>query len=294
MNDIRSLSHVLLGALLPVAWCGPAAAAGMQAGSGPGGLRSPDGVPIIQVYEDPQSPAQPRGGAQGQPPTQAPAMGGWGAPEAPVSSRRRGGSGMGMGSGSGRPWGDTPEWGPAAGAFGPGWMGEPGRPGGFDSAGGYPPPPPPEPSLEYLPPEAPAFDPQFPDAETWATVPEAPASGDQGSYPPAMPGYGAFQFPPPEFGAVPVPAGEEFEGRPSGSDFGSGPPGGWPEYGPGGQPGFSPGGPWGYAPGGYPGLPPMFQPPGAQGSLSPLEQRLERIEELLEQILENQQRLLPK
>ena len=56
MNNIRPLTNALLGALLPVAWCGPSAAAGMQAGSGPGGMRSPDGVPIIQVYEDPQRP----------------------------------------------------------------------------------------------------------------------------------------------------------------------------------------------------------------------------------------------
>ena len=303
MNKIRPLSHALLAALLPVAWCGPAAAAGMQAGSSPGGLRSPDGVPIIQVYEDPQRPPQAPARAQGQPPTQAPASGGWGVPERPVSSRRRGGSGMGMGSGSrpgsgsGRPWGDTPEWGPAAGAFGPGWMGEPGRPGGFDSVGSYPPPPPPpEPSLDYMPPEAPAFDPQFPDAQTWTTEPEAPAPVDQGSYPPPMPGFGAFQFPPPELGAMPVPAGEHAASPPFDPDIGFGPAAGWPEFGPGGQPGFQPGGPWGYAPrGGYRGMPPMFQPPaGAEGGLSPLDQRLQRIEELLEQILENQQRLLPK
>ena len=44
-----------------------------------------------------------------------------------------------------------------------------------------------------------------------------------------------------------------------------------------------------------PGMPPMFQPPaGAEAGLSPLEQRLQRIEELLEQIRENQKRLLPK
>jgi hypothetical protein len=145
-------------------------------------------------------------------------------------------------------------------------------------------------------PEAPVFDPQFPDAQSWTTEPEVPALGDPGSYPPQMPGFGAFQFPPPELTAMPVPAGEDAGRPPSGADSSFGPAAGWPEFGPGGQPGFQPGGPWGYAPGGgYPRMPPMFQPPaGAEGGLSPLEQRLQRIEATLEQILENQQRLLPK